>query len=355
MMIAFVILFVILILILQQWTLENHLDTLEGDFSPEENILEPDEMFHIVITLKNKTRRPLYFIRIGVPLGKEFKIGTAVKYTRKNHGTGGQTVLLSTWLHGNEQAKVSVLVSVSLRGRYILSPPILSLGDFLGLKEREKSLTQFREIVVAPKEAENTDLPQLLGKFLGDHSVRRFLYEDPILTLGYREYTGREPMKMIAWKQSAMRQQTLMVKEYDHTVEPVISVLVNVDFSSSADEFSSEKKHELLETCFSLARSTCSHLESRGISYDFYTNAQIAGTIDGECSVNEGLGSPHFMKVMELLGRSMYAPSFSFSDLIRLAETSGEKNRGRIIISPTDCYISVSADKDSIFVITPDK
>ena len=43
----------------------------------------------------------------------------------------------------------------------------------------------------------------VLSGFLGDVSVRRFIYEDPVLTTGFREYTGREPMKHISWTQSA--------------------------------------------------------------------------------------------------------------------------------------------------------
>ena len=42
----------------------------------------------------------------------------------------------------------------------------------------------------------------MLGGFLGELSVNRYLYEDPILTAGYRPYTSGDPMRSIAWKQS---------------------------------------------------------------------------------------------------------------------------------------------------------
>lgn len=59
----------------------------------------------------------------------------------------------------------------------------------------------------------------MLGGFLGELSVNRYLYEDPILTAGYRSYTSGDPMRSIAWKQS-VQGQGLMVKKWDYTTEP---------------------------------------------------------------------------------------------------------------------------------------
>ena len=206
--------------------------------------------------------------------------------------------------------------------------PKVICGDFLGLQETQQEINQFREVVVAPKEWDNLELKEVLGNFLGDYSVRRFIFEDPILTIGFREYTGKEPMKMISWKQSA-RSQTLMVKEYNHTIEPVISVVLNV-------ETDAVEKEELLEKCFSLTRSVCSVLEEQGISYDFYTNALQTGSVGEDYMISEGLGRRHFEKVLESLGRSMYKPMFSCEKLFELAEVSGGKDRGKIIVTPTE-------------------
>ena len=180
----------------------------------------------------------------------------------------------------------------------------------------------------------NNFTKEVLGDFLGDYTVRRFILEDPVLTMGFREYTGREPMKMISWKQSAQRQR-LMVKEYDHTIEPVLSILVNT-------ETTCEDCGELLEKAYSLARSVCSNLEAKGISYDFYTNAQMAGGTGDNHMVNEGLGSRHFAKVMELLGRSMQIHSFSHSMLLKIARENGGNERGLIIITPDTTATTLS-------------
>ncbi len=331
-MIAFIILCILIVLWIQQWILENTPHYVEANFWPEENVVDLDETFHIIVELKNKSPFPIYFIKVNAAFSKEFQIASQVTLAEHKYGGDSLEVSYPTWLKAKQTVKIKIPVSISTRGRYVLPNPTLFFGDFLGLKEKRKELDFFREVVAAPAIHETEEVKQVLGKFLGEYSVRRFLYEDPVLTLGFREYSGREPMKMISWKQSAQR-QTLMVKEYDHTIEPVLSVLVNV-------EIDAETAADLMEKTYKIARSVCSNLEARGISYDFYTNALIAGSLEQRHMVNEGLGERHFMKVMELLGRSMQIHSFSYRELLQLACENGGTERGLVIISPDDTRIS---------------
>ena len=342
-MIAFLILCIVIVLWVQQWILENTPDFVEANFWPEENVVDPGDNFNIIIELKNKKAFPLYFIRVNMSFSKEFQVDGKVKLAAKKYGIDDRSISFSTWLKANQTLKLKVPVSISTRGRYVLQNPTLFFGDFLGLKEKRKELYYFREVVVAPENYETDDVKQVLGKFLGEYSVRRFIYEDPVLTVGFRDYSGREPMKMISWKQSAQRQR-LMVKEYDHTIEPVLSVLVNV-------ETGAEAAGELIEKTYSIARSVCSNLEARGISYDFYINAQMAGGSGDKHKINDGLGSRHFAKVMELLGRAMQIHAFSHTQLQQLARKTGGSERGLIIITPdTSVFTASASDVQSLLL-----
>ncbi len=322
MIIFFLIVLIALILFLQQWTLENGIESVEGNYWPEENIIDPGETFNLTVDLKNTAKFPLYFLKV------------------QHEGLDGKTAALSTWLKPMQQAQLRFTIQATQRGRYLLKRPSIACGDFLGLKETKKELEQYREVVIAPEPYNTQEVKQTLGKFLGDYSVRRFIHEDPILTIGFREYTGREPMRMISWKQSAQKQR-LMVKEFDHTVEPVLSILVSVESDSDTTK-------EDLEKCFSLARSVCANLEAKGISYDFYTNALMAGGTGTDYSVNEGIGSRHFLKILELLGRSTYSSAFSSTKLLELAEKMGGKERGKIVITPSSFPISSSDEQTLI-------
>ena len=165
---------------------------------------------------------------------------------------------------------------------------------------------------------------------MGDVSVRRFIMEDPVLTLGYREYTGREPMKMISWSQSA-RGMGLMVKKYDYTQEPAVSVLLNLE----SREEDKDLLEERTERCFSIARTVCSTLEDRSIQYNFATNAVIAGGMANLSSMNEGLGRRHFEGVLEALGRATNSFSCSAEKLLQGSAAAGYGSaRGHILITP---------------------
>lgn len=230
----------------------------------------------------------------------------------------------SVWMRPGQRIQMEIPVTIAQRGRYVLSHPNILGGDFLGLSETRQEIKIFREVIAAPEPQADEKTRELLGSFLGDYSVQRYLYEDPVMTAGYREYTGREPMKQISWKQSA-HSMGLMVREYDHTVEPVLTLLLNV-------ETAQERKEPVLETCYSLARTVCQELEDRGIKYVFCTNAAQAGAVGGSHMVREGLGHQHFLKVLECLGRGLYHPAFSKEKLLELL--GQDISRGVMIITP---------------------
>jgi len=325
-MIAFLFICIVIVMWVQQWILENVPEFVDVNFWPEENVVDPDDFFNIVVELKNKKSFPVYFIKIRISFPRGFHIAPDAKFAGKRYVNDNREIAVPTWLKAGQTLKIKIPVSISDRGRYFLPNPTLFFGDFLGLKEKQKELFYFREVVVAPRGCETDEVKQVLGKFLGEYSVRRFIYEDPVLTVGFREYSGREPMKMISWKQSAQKQQ-LMVKEYDHTIEPVLSVVVNV-------ETTGEKTGELTEKVYSVARSVCANLESKGISYGFYINARMAGGSGDMHRVNDGIGAHHFGRIMERLGRSMHIHALSYDRLLYNARKANGNERGLIIITP---------------------
>ena len=91
----------------------------------------------------------------------------------------------------------------------------LEAGDLLGLNVSVSSTEGNKTIICTAPMAESDPPVNVLGGFLGDISVRRFIMEDPSLLVGYRDYTGYEPMKKISWIQSA-KTGKLMVKHAGH-------------------------------------------------------------------------------------------------------------------------------------------
>lgn len=352
-MLVFILALVILACAAEFVLTKDSLRDVKEDLRPEVNVAEPGQVFHLIVTLENNGRRYLWFLRFSFFLPEEIQPQDLEHFTPRLDGRGG-TITCTTWLRPHQTAEFRIPVRIEHRGRYVFRPLTVCGGDFLGIREEKRRYERFREVVVAPRESVEADLSAVMGGFLGDCSVRRFLYEDPILTAGFREYTGQEPMKKISWAQSA-RGHGIMVKNNDYMVEPTMTVVLHAAARSGqqAGEF---------ESCLCLARTVCRQLEDRRIPYDLCTNAAAAGGWYDEDGwpVPRGFGSAHFDRVLELLGRT--TDTAARSDQAMLSFLAGEQTvRGRILITtasgmPEEGYLHRlrAASDGALLVLTPE-
>ena len=202
------------------------------------------------------------------------------------------------------------------RGVYRGGRYYLETGDFLGFKSRVRSGSIDGDIIVMPRKCEDEKVVQTLGGYIGDISVRRFIIEDPVLTVGFRDYTGQEPMKKISWTQSARTGQ-LMVKNSDFTVDVNVAVVLNMVSGTAAEK---EKSLEIV-------RTVCEQLEEQRIPYQFISNGDTG-------SSEEGFGRMHLSALMRALGRSELRGFYSFDWLIDRSIRERKHNRSYIVISP---------------------
>lgn len=326
MMIFFVIFVVAVAAVLQWYTDKHSLEGLREDHFTSVRACEPGEPVDVLITLENHSRMFIPFVRYKEYLPKGIEVH--LDGGKEENAYGGWTVSGTSWLRPRQMVKKHIPVSIPCRGRYRLGELVVSGGDFLGVSEKRRIYNVLREIVVYPKPAPALAVDEVLGGFLGDVSANRFIFEDPVLTLGYREYTGREPMKMISWSQSA-RSGELMVKKFDYTLEPSVTVLLNI-------ESSAENQGELAERCFSVARTVCSQLEDKGVKYDFYMNAVVYGGSLSSLYISEGLGQRHYYGILEQLGKAGHETFFSADMLLERAMRTAGRGHGIVFITPGD-------------------
>ena len=143
-------------------------------------------------------------------------------------------------------------------------------------------------------------------------------------------------MKSISWTQSA-RAGNIMVKSFDYTTEPSVTVLLNVECGLRADagaEADADEAKALIESCYSITHTVCRILEERRIKYDFYTNATASGAFADWSYIGEGLGRKHFFTILEGLGRASYFCTEPFSAAVR--RVHARNARSLVVITPTD-------------------
>lgn len=341
-MIILLILFALILFLVERYYLQNGLSRIYYDVSVSQALLEPEEEFIIRSTIEN--HKPLFLPYLSMEESLPYEIQIAETEQVDRDSTGLQVFTNTTsaqyeqirnaylkssfYLMPNQKFTREVRASLPCRGRFLFRGCNLHGGDFLGLSDSDRSFPTTREVVVMPKRAPIPDIGRLVGDFLGDLSVNRFIFEDPMLTIGFSEYTGREPLRDISWSQTARMGRT-MVKNYDHTVDLSLTILLNVQSANSNSD-----DDQAVETCISMVRSLCETLEEQHIKYSFLTNAIPVGMIGGTDEIEQGNGNRHFFAMMEMLGRLTSIGAKPFSNTILRACRTSEQGRHHILVTP---------------------
>ena len=317
----------LLIYILQLFLSKNAAKFIEASVIPSLTETEPDTEFDITLRIINRSRLPLSFIKWTLNLPAAMNILSGNVY--ESELSGIKSVSGTLYLLPRRTSEIKVSVSLPERGLYRIGTLTVKAGDFLGISETAFSISGVSGIVAYPKPAPLEGIEESAGSILGDISVRRYIYEDPVLISGFREYTGNEPMKNISWLQTA-RTGSMYVKKFDYTARPTVTVVMNTALPGSVNS----GREALLEKTYSLTRSVCQLLEDRGIEYDFYTNAPIGGSGSSGRYIASGMGDRHFRGILSVLGRCVYGSAFDEERLLEDIMRNKRDTCGMIIISP---------------------
>ena len=295
-MILFLIVLAVVLYWVEKYSLVHGLDHVSFKTSLDKMLIEPDEPFTWTMTVKNDKWMMVPYLRVMELVPRGLRFAETDQEVEQKGIMGLRSVL---YLAGRQKTELVRNVKLSERGRYFFRGSSVECGDFLGYQTSMENYPEMAEIVVKPRAYPHGEISLLLGGYLGDYAVRNSLFEDPVLTNGFREYTGREPFRSISWTQSA-RHNRLLVKQQEPVADLSCTVLLNTECSRG------KYVSMLLEQTYSMVRSLCEELEKKKISYDFYTNGTIAGAMGNWKRVEEGLGANHLETVLEGLGRMTY-------------------------------------------------
>lgn len=290
----------------------------------DRTLAEPDEVITWNASVENRSLLPIPFVRLSETFPIEANLHESDSWIRR-YCTRLVTYFIvenKLSIRPRKRAEHKIRISFSKRGEYFFGDYTISCGDLLGFRESKK-YGEKQSIVVIPAHTKQQTALDALGGFLGDISVRRFILEDPILTMGFRDYTGREPMKAISWTRSATA-GSLQVKQYDHTAEQHVMILLNTEGASE----------EELEECLRLTRTVCEKLEQKKIPYGFRTNGSVPGPMGAITYMAEGLGQRHLNTILYGLGRASGTYFYSFRHLAEQTLKHRSSNESYLIITP---------------------
>lgn len=319
MMAAFVLLFTVVILgIVEIISRRDDFRNLYVHFSLDTNLTEPGEVVTLRYTVRNTGILPVMYGGLSLRLDTNFAPQEDEAFMKRYTVTdfAGARISHHFFLPPKRQFSGRVRFSVRRRGLYDLGRYYLESGDFLGLSPKVRAGNLELRIICT---AATCEVPSVnaLGGELGMVSVRRFLYDDPTMVLGYRDYSGREPLKQISWNQSA-KTGRLIVRQNDYTADHAAVVVVNIDPTS----------RRLMEHCLSLTSTVCRMLEEQKIPYAMQSNGDLF-------SLTEGLGTSHLFFIQRRIGLSRLTGYTRFSNAVDACLRMKKPSRTYIVITPT--------------------
>jgi uncharacterized protein (DUF58 family) len=113
------------------------------------------------------------------------------------------------------------------RGHFTFGPARIRSGDLFGFFTRETNLPQMDHLTVYPRIVPLEKLGIPSRQPLGDKRTRSDIFQDPILTLGVREYQPGDSLKRIHWKNTA-RSGKLLTRVFETTTTVDVAIFFDV-------------------------------------------------------------------------------------------------------------------------------
>ena len=326
-MIALLLIVVIVAIIVEVKSLHRSVDDVQYRMEPSVKSVEQEEVFLLKTIIENRSRYniPYLFVEEVYPDDIDLLDSKRMKLGKEKNFYMHRSVL---FMKKRQRVRRNVRVVAHKRGIFRFTYAKLKIGDFLGIKELTKQICFSQSVVVYPIRLKDERLERVLSDVMGEISVNSFLHEDPILIKGYRDYTGREPLRAISFPMSAKRNQ-LTVREFDHTRENMVDLIFDVSYKGDFDHFFIQE-----EALFALTRSVCEEFEQRKTGYRLITNAYYA-TMDVH-GVNViqsgGTGGSSIAKILEVLGMASNASMCNTADLLSYAFRNFSQEKSYVYI-----------------------
>ncbi len=283
------------------------------------SLVEPDEVAVLTYRVYNTSRWPVMFVSFSFLFGDNIEVRESDEWKAQYGGSNAMRNMYGRELFLLPHRSVRGTISFSLKKRGVYrncGRIYLETGDFLGLKTDVASYDLTLDMVCTAKLAKNSPDIRLIGGLLGEVTARRFICEDPSLVIGFREYTGREPLKDVSWTQTA-KSGMLMVKNHDFTMDCDVAVIADIELASDRD----------VERCLSLTRTACEYLEDLRVPYSLLSNGDLFET-------QKGSGRKHLFAIQRRIGESHFTKYKELEDLIGIYLGTGSASRGYIVIMP---------------------
>ncbi len=126
-----------------------------------------------------------------------------------------------------ERITRSYTIQCNARGVHKFGPTVVRSGDVFGFLSNEEMLSNWQYLLVYPLVAPLTRFNLPSRRPFGDRTAQRRLLEDPLRTIGVRDYVYGDSLRRVHWKATARTMQ-LQSKVYEATTTYTLVIFLNI-------------------------------------------------------------------------------------------------------------------------------
>ena len=267
------------------------------------------EEVELTISVSNRKILPAFWVNVTyeIPAGLVLKdLPLVVEPTTQ------KASLRMYWSLGPRQtASRTFIIECKDRGTYFLGPTYVETGDPVGLFSGRIQQPELTSLIIYPKVLTLTPHKLPAQQPFGEaRSVGR-LFEDPIRTVGVREWRMGDSQRRIHWPVTA-KYQSLHSRVYEPAEEEQILIFLNI---ATLEKFWQGTLPDLQEQTIRIASSLAFELADKRLGVGLLANGRLPKSDQG-LRLMPGRAPSQLMLILELLaGVTPFATS-SIEDLM---------------------------------------
>ena len=213
-----------------------------------------------------------------------------------NPGTN-QAEYVTFWMPGPFQRTVRRFdVTCHVRGFHRYGPVTMTTGDGFGFFNRTRHVDDELRLIVYPQLYTAAELNLPTKNPFGSVGVKGQLYEDPMRTIGIREWRQEDAPRRIHWKATA-RQQQLLSRIYEPSEEQQILLFLNV---ATLERHWHGYLPELQERTIAVAGSLAAQAVEQRLAVGLIANGALPES-DQPIRLLPGRSPAQLVRILELL------------------------------------------------------
>lgn len=283
---------------------------------------------YLDISVANRKPLPLPWFQIEEEIPVDLTITTESSPRREQEENTIVRENLATYGWYNRDNRTNISHNISLgwynkvtrrypiqcdrRGLFAFGPTRIQSGDLFGIFSRESHIMKQHYLIVYPKMVPLETLGIPSRQLFGDIRTRSHIFEDPILTMGIRDYQFGDSLKRVHWKATA-RTRKLQTKIFELTTTTDIALFLDVR-TTNLSVFG--VMPELLELAIVTAASITNHTISAGYRTGLYVN-QKKRFPNEPMRIPPGQHSDQMMHILDALAQVTAFESMTMTQLIQ--------------------------------------